>query len=66
MQQLRHFIKQISPITTDIVLDFIVPKFAIQTIAKDKFFVKPLQTCSIFAIPKFWVEVARTNFSKNH
>jgi CRP/FNR family transcriptional regulator, anaerobic regulatory protein len=52
MQQLREFIKYISPITTDLELDFIVAKFTIKTIAKDKFLIKPLQTCSSFSIVK--------------
>jgi CRP/FNR family transcriptional regulator, anaerobic regulatory protein len=52
MEQLRHFIKHISPQITDLELDFIVTKFTIKTIAKGRFLLKRQQVCPDFCIVK--------------
>lgn len=52
MEQLRHFIKQLSPEISELELDYIVAKFKIKAFAKDKFLVKKLQVCTDFMIVK--------------
>jgi CRP/FNR family transcriptional regulator, anaerobic regulatory protein len=52
MQQLRQYIKHISPLTTDLELDYILTKFEVNIIAKDTFLVKGKQTCKTLSIVK--------------
>jgi CRP/FNR family transcriptional regulator, anaerobic regulatory protein len=50
MQELRQFIKNISPQVTDLELDYIVSKFQLKIVDKGKFLIKQFQTCTDFAI----------------
>jgi CRP/FNR family transcriptional regulator, anaerobic regulatory protein len=52
MDELRQFIKAISPQTTDLELDYIAAKFQVKTISKGKFLLKHSQTCRDFSIVK--------------
>ena len=52
MQQLRQFIKGLSPQITDLELDYVVAKFQIKQVDKDKFLIKRERVCSEFSIIK--------------
>lgn len=52
MQDLRQFIKQFSPQITDLELDYIVAKFQIKEVDKDKFLIKQGKVCNEFSIIK--------------
>ena len=52
MQDLRQFIKSISPEINDLELDYVVAKFKIKSVEKNKFIIKRKQTCAEFVIVK--------------
>jgi CRP/FNR family transcriptional regulator, anaerobic regulatory protein len=52
MQNLRLFIKSISPKITDVELDYVITKFSIKTYSKNKYIIKKQQIASEFIIVK--------------
>lgn len=52
MEELRQFIKQLSPEITDLELDYVIAKFKIKNFDKNKFLIKGQQVCAELSIVK--------------